>query len=126
MADSPAKKSAVVPGASIDSSLKIASCRWVIAAVISGEVKPHFSPLVSHASAPQPFQKDARYFHCLKSKSRMTMPVLPVLSWTAAPTSPTWSQFHLPCSISFAGSGCPAFLSRSLLTNTPNGEVENG
>lgn len=107
MAASPAKKSTVVPGPGIALSVKIALWTNVMASFISWLEKPQDLPSSLHAFAPQPRQiaESTAQFWYLKSGSTRFLPA-------AAATA---------CSQVFGRS-----LTRSVLTNRPNGEVENG
>jgi len=126
IAASPAKKSAVVPGPGIPRSTKIALCSAVIASTIGCWSNAHDLPSGLQGCAPQPVQNVARLSHPLKSKSRMTSPALPVAWRTFALAASTDCQFQFPAARSCVADGCPALFSRSVLTNTPNGELENG
>src|SRR5688572_9193918 len=115
IADSPLKKSFFSPGPGKALSVKMPLCRNVIASTIGCWLNPQVLPSSLHAWAFQPPQTVARFSHVLYSKSRTTMPALP-LAATALFASTTFSQVHSFAAIISAGDFWPASFSRSVLT----------
>jgi hypothetical protein len=89
-------------------------------------VNSQLDPSSDQGSAPKLDQMVPRFSHRAKSKSRTTSPAFPLACAVAAAISAARSQVQSPAAMRSAGSGWPAAVSWSVLTNTPNGLFENG